>query len=265
MRYFQPLGLALLLLCTIACSASLAIDKGICGTWKTTLHTPRGDIEITWKIDPSGSYTVSSRGASGSMSENGRISTDGNRYMKTTNIGPDNGTFTVMSGNQFSTTGRFGYTEWNRVGGGPSIASGSSSRYTPANAYGQSGGGYKPGSYNSGSGSYNSGGGSYKGSYVEGQQYKQTNGYDPSMNPRSEQWAKMGFGTAGNTKDQSGWKPRNESAIRSANLDSADLKTLLFSNFPIRGGGDEVEQFGLPALGRAAAGGMRKRDFRSIQ
>lgn len=46
---------------------------------------------------------------------------------------------------------------------------------------------------------------------------------------------------------------------------SGDLQGLLTKDFPLPASGDEVQQFGLPALGRAAAGGMRKRDFRMIQ
>lgn len=218
----------------------LAIDKGICGTWSTTINRPNGNIYIEWKIDPSGNYVVSSRGASGSMSETGKISTEGNRYYKTTKIGPDNGTFNVMGPRSFSTTGRWGFTEWTRVDGG-----GGGSSY---------GGG--------GGGSYNN-----PRAYQSTQQYSTpgtgSGGYDPDMNPRSKKWEQMGFGAAGTTKDQSGWTQNKGRGP--ANLQGADLKTLLFSSWPLPTKGDEVEQYGLPALGKAAAGGMRKRDFRLIQ
>lgn len=205
--------------------ASAITDKGICGTWQTTLSRPNGDILIEWKIDPTGNYTVTSRGPGGNMSENGRITTDGSRYFKTTNVGPDNGTFRVMSANQFSTTGRWGYTEWTRKGG-----AGSSGGY---------GGG--------GGGGYGVGGGG--------------GGYDPSMNPGGEKWINMGFGKR-QSKDTSGWKPKSPGSV---SVPGGDLKTLLLTGFPIPPSGDEVEQFGLPALGRAAFGGQRKRDFRLIQ
>lgn len=84
------------------------------------------------------------------------------------------------------------------------------------------------------------------------------------MNPGGEKWIKMGFGQR-QSKDTSGWKPKQPSGAGSASAPSGDLKTLLLSGFPIPAVGDEVEQFGLPALGRAAFGGQRKRDFRLIQ
>lgn len=213
--------------------ASAITDKGICGTWQTTLSRPNGDILIEWKIDPSGNYTVTSRGPGGNMSENGRITTDGSRYFKTTNVGPDNGTFRVMSANQFSTTGRWGYTEWTRKGG-----AGSSGGYGGGGGYGSGGSGY-------GGGGGGGGGG----------------GYDPSMNPGGEKWINMGFGKR-QSKDTSGWKPKSPGSV---SVPGGDLKTLLLTGFPIPPSGDEVEQFGLPALGRAAFGGQRKRDFRLIQ
>lgn len=216
--------------------ASAITDKGICGTWQTTLSRPNGDILIEWKIDPTGNYTVTSRGPGGNMSENGRITTDGSRYFKTTNVGPDNGTFRVMSANQFSTTGRWGYTEWTRKGG-----AGSSGGYG-----GGGGGGYGGGGYGSGGSGYGGGGGG---------------GYDPSMNPGGEKWINMGFGKR-QSKDTSGWKPKSPGSV---SVPGGDLKTLLLTGFPIPPSGDEVEQFGLPALGRAAFGGQRKRDFRLIQ
>ena len=92
----------------------------------------------------------------------------------------------------------------------------------------------------------------------------QTGGYNPELNPRSKTWERLGFGQAGTTKDQSGWTPHNNSGTV-ANLQGSSLKALLFSNFPLNGGQDEAEQFALPALGKAAFGGMRKRDFRLIQ
>ncbi len=199
-------------------AACFAIDNGICGLWTTTIYRPNGNIVVEWKIEPSGNYTVTSFGPGGRQSENGRISTEGNRYMKTTNIGPDNGTFQVSGPNNFSTNGRFGYIEWIRKG---------------ANT------GQNP-------------------------TFDQTRGYNPELNPRTKTWEKLGFGQAGTTKDQSGWTP-NANSGQTANLQGANLKSLLFSNFPLKGGQDEVEQFGLPALGKAASGPMRKRDFRLIQ
>ncbi len=222
-RLVSSVSVAALLL---ACSVDLcwAIDNSICGLWRTVISRPNGDITVDWKIEPSGSYTVTSSGPGGRQSESGRISTQGNSYSKTTNIGPDNGTFQVISNQKFTTTGRFGYIEWTRVGGG-----GVRGSFSP---------------------------------YQNDPPMAQSNGYNPDMNPRSAGWAKMGFGQVGTTKDQSGWTPGNKQA--SANLQGSDLKSLLFSNFPVKGA-DEVEQFGLPALGKAAAGGMRKRDFRLIQ
>lgn len=203
--------------------ACFAIDSGICGLWTTTIYRPNGNIIVDWQIDPSGNYTVTSFGPGGKQSENGRISTEGNRYMKTTAIGPDNGTFQVTSPNSFSTNGRFGFIQWTRKG-----------------AWGGSS------------------------SQPNGPAIDQTGGYNPELNPRSKTWEKLGFGQAGTTKDQSGWT-QNANRSPGANLQGANLKSLLFSNFPLKGGQDEVEQFGLPALGKAASGPMRKRDFRLIQ
>lgn len=141
--------------------------------------------------------------------------------MKTTAIGPDNGTFQVSGPNNLSTNGRFGLIEWTRKG---------------ANSYQAN----------------------------QGTSFDQTRGYNPELNPRSKTWEKLGFGQAGTTKDQSGWT-QNANRGQSTNLQGANLKSLLFSNFPLKGGQDEAEQFGLPALGKAASGPMRKRDFRLIQ
>ncbi len=141
--------------------------------------------------------------------------------MKTTAIGPDNGTFEITSPNSFSTNGRFGYIQWTRKGAFGATAT-----------------------------------------QPNGPAIDQTGGYNPELNPRSKTWEKLGFGQAGTTKDQSGWT-QNRAPV--ANLQGANLKSLLFSNFPLKGGQDEVEQYGLPALGKAASGPMRKRDFRLIQ
>lgn len=202
-------------------AACFAIDNGICGLWTTTIYRPNGNIVVEWNIEPSGNYTVTSFGPGGRQSENGRISTEGNRYMKTTAIGPDNGTFQVSGPNNFSTNGRFGLIEWTRKGAS-----------------------------------------AYQGN--QGMSIDQTRGYNPELNPRSKTWEKLGFGQAGTTKDQSGWT-QNTNRGQSTNLQGANLKSLLFSNFPLKGGQDEAEQFGLPALGKAASGPMRKRDFRLIQ
>lgn len=236
-RWLNPALISALIVTGVAVGdASAVTDKGICGTWQTTLSRPNGNIIIEWKIDPSGNYTVSSHGPGGAMTENGRITTEGGRYFKTTNVGPDNGTFKVMSGTQFSTTGRWGYTEWTRKGAGG------------GSGYGGGGGG---------SGYGGGGGGNYSGGGGGG-------GYDPSMNPGGEKWIKMGFGQR-QSKDTSGWKPKPNYGSGSGSAASGDLKTLLLGGFPIPPAGDEVEQFGLPALGRAAFGGQRKRDFRLIQ
>ncbi len=222
--------------------ACFAIDYGICGLWTTTINRPNGNITVDWKIDTSGNYTVTSFGPSGKQSENGKISTEGNRYMKTTLIGPDNGSYQIIGPNKFSTSGRFGYTEWTRKGGG-----GAAPAANPfPSVYGRKD--------------------TYRPATVSNNQpaFDQTGGYNPELNPRSKTWEKMGFGQAGTTRDQSGWVPNTNSG-QVANLQGANLKTLLFSNFPLKGGQDEAEQFGLPSLGKAASGPMRKRDFRLIQ
>lgn len=235
--------LPLLLAWGFAAPRCLALtDRAICGSWKTVIHRPNGvDIPVEWRIEPSGAYTVTSFGPDGKRSETGRITTEGSRYFKTTNIGPDNGTFQVLNNREFTTTGRFGFVEWTRNDGAPAADSSSSW-------------GHKP--YETGFGNSNP---------------YQTGGYNPELNPRSKTWEKLGFGTAGTTRDQSGFD-YSSNALKAyggggggGGFRGADLKTLLFGNFPIKGGGDEVEQFGLPALGQAAAGGMRKRDFRLIQ
>lgn len=43
-----------------------------------------------------------------------------------------------------------------------------------------------------------------------------------------------------------------------------DVHSMLINNFPLPGGADEAERFGLPGLGKLAGGGMRKREFRSV-
>ncbi len=45
---------------------------------------------------------------------------------------------------------------------------------------------------------------------------------------------------------------------------SGTLQSLLFNDFPLPATGDEVQQYALPALGRAALGPKKKRDFRLI-
>lgn len=236
------LGLALSTLIIAGSAPCFAIDYGICGLWTTTISRPNGNITVDWKIESSGTYTVSSFGPGGKQSENGKISTEGNRYIKTTMIGPDNGTFQIIGPNKFSTNGRFGYTEWTRKGFG-----GAATAANPfPSVYGRNDS-YQP-----------------RASSNNQAAFDQTRGYNPELNPRSKTWEKMGFGQAGTTKDQSGWTQRANSG-QVANLQGSDLKSLLFSNFPLKGGQDEAEQFGLPALGKAASGPMRKRDFRLIQ
>lgn len=49
-----------------------------------------------------------------------------------------------------------------------------------------------------------------------------------------------------------------------ANLNGADLKTLLLSDFPLPPGADEADLFCLPVLGKIAGSGMQKRKFRVV-
>lgn len=267
-KFAAVLSCAIALAGTVAVECLAAADTAICGKWRTVINRPGGQsITVDWTIEPSGNYKVSANG----QYETGTMTTTGNSYVKTTNIGPDRGTYQVMSDREFSTTGKFGYTVWTRVGGGAgggaTIASAKNAisnvynKYKDAYGGGSGGGGYgSSGSYNQSSGYDQSSNNSYD----------PTKGYDPGMNPRSQKWAAMGFGQAGTTKDQSGFDyAAADRASRGYSAGSAfagqDLKSLLFGNFPIKSGGDEVEQFGLPALGKAAAGGMRKREFRLIQ
>jgi hypothetical protein len=239
-RVAPALAIATLTLICLA-DASKALDNQICGLWRTMIQRPNATLTIDWKIEPSGSYTVTSSGPGGKQSETGTISTSGNSYSKTTNIGPDNGTYQIISPQKFVTDGRFGHIEWTRVGSG-GVAKAPVATFHPP-VYGNS---------NQPSGAYNS--------YRNDPPMPVSQGYNPELNPRSKTWEKMGFGQAGTTRDQSGWTPGNNAPV--AGLQGADLKTLLFSNFPIKTGGDEVEQFALPELAKAASGGMRKRDFR---
>ncbi|MGD9680494.1 MAG: hypothetical protein AB7W16_04855 [Candidatus Obscuribacterales bacterium] len=229
------LSLALAALCmTVLAESSFAIDQMICGQWRTYIRRPNATLTIDWHIEPSGRYTVTSSGPGGKQTESGTISTRGGSYSKTTNIGPDNGTYQVINPDKFVTDGRFGHIEWTRVAGG--VAKAPVSTFVPP-TYGNSG--------------------NTRSNY---QQVPASQGYNPDFNPRSKAWENMGYGKACTTRDQSGWTPGNNAPV--AALQGADLKTLLFSNFPLKGGSDEAEQFALPELAKAAAGGMRKRDFR---
>jgi hypothetical protein len=49
------------------------------------------------------------------------------------------------------------------------------------------------------------------------------------------------------------------------NVNGADARTLLLSDFPLPPGADEADLFCLPALAKVAGGGMQKRKFRVVK
>ena len=92
--------------------------------------------------------------------------------------------------------------------------------------------------------------------------------YDPRWNPANfaSQTAPQdnGYYQAPPTRAFNPYAPQSSQPSGPPMQISGSLQSLLYSDFPLPAVGDEVQQYGLPALGRAAAGGMKKRDFRMI-
>lgn len=238
---------ALLAIC-VACAGCLAasIDPALCGTWKTVVKRPEGAAFLEWTIQPDGNYTATVKTNGSERTESGTMTTDGYRFVKTSSQGVVTGTYKTLSSRTFSTTGELGLTEWTRVQGTAS----SQPNLFPS-VYGQTGSGQKYG--HAGFGQSREGGGvvSKFGQYPMAGGSQSTSTADASSPPS---------GTAKSGSGQQEYKPASNDSPQ-----TAELKKLLFTNFPLPARGDEVEQFGLPALGKAADGGMRKRDFRLIQ
>lgn len=217
---------ALLLFLTISCASCFAaVDPALCGTWKTVVKRPEGAAYLEWTIQEDGNYTATVKTNGSERTESGTMTTDGYRFVKTSAQGVVTGTYKTLSSRSFSTTGELGLTEWTRVQGTVT----SQPNLFPS-VYGQTGSGQKYG--HAGYGQSREGGNvvSKLGQYPMAAD--SSSGSNPSSNDSPQ---------------------------------SAQLKDLLLTKFPLPALGDEVEQFGLPALGKAASGDMRKRDFRRIQ
>lgn len=222
--------MAMLLVLGIACTSCLAaVDPALCGTWKTVVKRPEGAASLEWTIQEDGNYTATVKTNGSERTESGTMTTDGYRFVKTSAQGVVTGTYKTLSSRSFSTTGELGLTEWTRVQGTAT----SQPNLFPS-VYGQTGSGQKYGHAGYGQ--------SREGGNVVSKlgQYPMAADSSSGSNPSS----------SSSTNDS----PQ-----------SAQLKDLLLTKFPLPALGDEVEQFGLPALGKAASGDMRKRDFRLIQ
>lgn len=160
------------------------------------------------------------------------------------------------NGNSYGPNSSQGYG--NNYGSNSSTSYGTSYGANSSNGYGNSG----ANSY-----SHSASNPSSAGQVVPG-------AYDPRWNPanfdKQTTPQNNGYYKAPPVKAYNPWAPENMNprAFYSKGTDApmpADLQRLLVNDFPLPANGDEVQQFGLPALGRAAAGGMRKREFRMIQ
>lgn len=233
---------ALLLVLTVSCASCFAaVDPALCGTWKTVVKRPEGAAYLEWTIQEDGNYTATVKTNGSERTESGTMTTDGYRFVKTSTQGVVTGTYKTLSSRSFSTTGELGLTEWTRVQG----TAASQPNLFPS-VYGQTGSGQKYG--HAGYGQSREGGNvvSKLGQYPMAAD--SSSGTSPSSNT--------------NTNSNTNSSPSSSS---NDSPQSAQLKDLLLTKFPLPALGDEVEQFGLPALGKAASGDMRKRDFRLIQ
>lgn len=259
----------------IACPAAFCLDPKLVGTWTGTMKTSKGPVSAIWSINQHGVYKIhllNRRDAE--ADDEGELVADSGRWRRRGVLGNESGTYSLPGTGRLITMGASGMTEWRLIApAARSYGSAISSSTAPAAIA-------KPFSSNfsstdsraSNSPSAFAAFGSYAANQREQNAAQQhvKGAYDPRWNPANfaSQTAPQdnGYYEAAPTRAYNPYAQQS-SASRPLNASipiDANLQGLLFNDFPLPKTGDEVQQYALPALGRAALGPKKKRDFRLI-
>lgn len=245
----------------IAGPCAFAFDSNLVGTWTGTLKTKQGPVVAVWTINPNGSYRAQFSGAQAIPEDQGDLVADAGRWRRRGSQSSESGTYSIPGPGRLITIGSNGLTEWKRSNAGSSVPVRTASGPAPSNS--------PTGTMYSAFGAFSANSSTYSPPIKKAEPQHVPGAYDPRWNPANfaSQTAPQDNGSyqAPPTRAYNPYARQPQSVASQAPMPiSGNLQNLLFKDFPLPAVGDEVQQYGLPALGRAAAGGMRKRDFRLI-